>query len=542
MNNSSARFSSLPTVDIQRSVFDRSSSLLTTFNAGNIVPIYVDEVLPGDTCTMDLSTLCRMTTPIFPVMDDAFLDIHFFFVPTRLVWDNSKYFFGEANKAWESNVEYQIPHVHVTSSYTLDPGKTRYLSYFGIPIGYEGDINCLPFRCYELIYREWYRDQNLIQPNLVNTGDTETAGGLNTFRLRRCAKYHDYFTSALPSPQRGDSVVLPLGDLAPVLSCDQYHSYSTAPLNFTGFGSSYAGISSALFDGRFGGNRADLVGESVSTGGPGSGTAIYPANLWANLEDASSVSVNALREAFAVQRLLEKDARGGSRYRELVKQHFGVETGDARVQVPEYLGGRHIPITVNQVVQQSATNVSDGSTPLGNTAAFSKTVDSSSVFTKSFVEHGYIIGLAMVRTKHTYQQGVNKLFLRKDRFDFYWPSLAYIGEQPILEAEIYGNSPTPENVFGYQEAWADYRYKPNLVTGSFCSDVDGSLDAWHYADDYDSTPTLGKAWIEETDSNINRTLAVQSELADQFLLNCYFKAKWARPMPLYSIPGMRDYF
>lgn len=546
MLNSAARFSSLPKVDLRRSIFNRSHTHLTTANAGQLFPIYVDDILPGDTVTMDLAMISRMSTPIFPVMDDAYIDIHFFFVPLRLVWENSKYFFGEQKEAWYDGVEYQIPQIEVGSDgYRVFEGGL--LDHLGIPLGYEGSLSALYVRAYSLIWNEWYRDQNLIDPILVNKGDTDYLGAYDFGNLRKVAKYHDYFTSCLPSPQRGDPVALPLGDLAPVLTNASKHDFSTAPIYMAGFSDVAPDGNGSLV--RPLNITAGENGDSGTVGFDKDYTTLqqpdafpFPTNFWADLSKATAATVNDLRQAFAVQRLLEKDARGGSRYRELVANHFGVSTGDARVQVPEYLGGRHIPVQVSQVVQMSATNTADGTTPQGNTAAFSKTNDVSSIFTKSFTEHGILMGLACVRTKHTYQQGLNRMFSRKDRLDFYWPSLAYIGEQAVLNKEIYALGSDPDEVFGYQEAWADYRYKPNTVSGAFRSDSSQPLDAWHYADDYDATPRLSPAWIQETSANVDRTLAVSSKVADQFIFQFAFRERWARPMPLDSIPGMRDYF
>lgn len=537
MNNSNSHFSKLPSVSIQRSIMDRNSSHKTTFNAGKLIPVYVDEVLPGDTVTMDVSSLCRMSTPVFPVMDDAYLDFHFFFVPSRILWDNWERFNGASDDEWAQEVEYKIPTITVPS-----PTVGGIFDHFGLPVGKSITVNSLPFRAYYMIWNEWFRDQNVMDSYLINKGNSNSLLDFNGFELAPVSKYHDYFTSALPSPQKGAAVSLPLGGMAPVYtSSEQTVSDGVVvPIYFRGtdniptstvIGLNREGYVSATAKSFVGTPDSQITPESVS---------VEPSNLWADMTQVTGATINALRQAFAVQRLLEKDARGGTRYRELVKAHFGVLTGDARVQVPEYLGGRHIPIQVNQVVQMSAT---DDVSPQGNTAAFSKTTDYGSLFTKSFTEHGYLIGLASVRTTHTYQQGINKLWSRQGRFDFYWPELAFIGEQPILNKEIYAQGTIQDDeVFGYQEAWAEYRYKPSTVSGSFRSGVNGTLDAWHYGDYYDSMPALSKGWLVETDANIDRTLAVSSELSDQFLLDCYFKARWARPMPVYSIPDMRGYF
>lgn len=529
MLNGNSRFSLAPQASIERSRFDRSHSHKTTFDAGKLVPIYCEEVLPGDTVTLDLSTVCRMSTPMYPVMDNAYLDVHWFFVPYRLVWSHWREFCGENTDPWAQETEYEIPHAVVI------PVFGGFWDHIGVPPNVSCDVSALPLRAYQLIWNEWYRDQNLQSNQLVDTGDV--AQLLTGDVLLSVNKYKDYFTSCLPSPQKGEAVLLPLGEWAPVYTrnVEVPSDGSLVGLRWAHNGSGTT--SSVLISGS--------AGAGVTALGSGSGATsatAEPSNLWADLGNATAATVNQLRQAFAVQRLLERDARGGTRYRELVKAHFGVDTGDARVQVPEYLGGKHIPINISQVVQQSAA--ADEPTPLGNTGAFSKTVDRGSMFTKSFVEHGLLIGLASVRTDHTYQQGFPRYLSRRSRFDFYWPELAHIGEQAVKVSEIYAAADSHgDAVFGYQEAWADYRYSPNRVSGAFRSASPQSLDVWHYADDYDTRPYLSSTWVAETDANVARTLAVQdSDVADQFLLDCYFQSVWTRPMPLYSVPGMAGHF
>lgn len=528
--NGNSRFSLAPHADIQRSIFDRSHSHKTTLDAGKLVPIYCEEVLPGDTVTMDMSTVCRMTTPLYPVMDNAYLDTHWFFVPYRLVWDHWREFCGENSDPWAQDTVYEVPHGSVFAAYG------SFWDYLGVPPEVFCDVSALPLRAYRLIWNEWYRDQNLQSNELVDTGDAADLT-YDAAELLPVNKYKDYFTSCLPSPQKGDSVLLPLGEWAPVYTRSQSVPSDGSLIGLKWGYAGSATTASVLIYGNAG------VGNTVlgSASGATSNTA-EPTNLWADLGTATASTVNQLRQAFAIQRLLEADARGGTRYRELVKVHFGVDTGDARVQVPEYLGGKHIPINVSQVIQQSAA--ADEPTPLGNTGAFSKTVDRAGLFTKSFVEHGLLMGFVSVRTDHTYQQGIPRYLMRRQRYDFYWPELANIGEQPVKLAEIYAAADNSNTlVFGYQEAWADYRYSPNRVSGAFRSSSPQSLDVWHYADDYESRPYLSRDWVKETDANIARTLAVQdSEVADQFLLDTYFQARWARPMPLYSVPGLNGHF
>lgn len=566
--NSNSRFAQAPQVDIQRSTFDRSSGHKTTFNAGKLVPIYVDEVLPGDTFEMKTSAIIRGSTPIFPVMDNANLDIYFFFVPNRLVWDHWKEFNGEnTTSKWEQTVEYSIPQIAAPSGNGEVVGweKGTLADYMGIPtlIGpgapqneAQWTVNHLPFRAYCLIWNEWFRDQNLQDPVLIDTGDSQTNGrhlipegnsvtfenqaALQGANLLPVNKYFDYFTGALPEPQKGPDVLLPLGNTAPVI---------TTNTDVAGVTSTFPGL-------RFKSNtpinsQANLV---VTPGGYGTGNLCHttanvdlingnmiPANLYADLGNATAATINELRLAFQLQRMYERDARGGTRYIEIIKSHFGVTSPDARLQRPEYLGGERIPINIDQVIQTSGTM--EGTTPQGNTGAYSLTGNQGSYFKHSFVEHGYVLGLACVRTEHTYQQGLEKIWNRKNRFDFYWPALANIGEQAILNKEIYLQpyEEPNEQAFGYQEAWAEYRYKPSRVSSAFRSNITGSLDAWHYADYYEELPKLSAEWIQETYKNVDRTLAVQSTLEDQYIADFWFKCTCTRPMPIYSIPGLIDH-
>ena len=566
--NNNSRFAQAPQVDIQRSTFDRSSGHKTTFNAGKLVPIYVDEVLPGDTFEMKTSTIIRGSTPIFPVMDNANMDIYFFFVPNRLVWDHWKEFNGENTASkWEQTVEYSIPQMAPPlSTDKIEAGWERgtLADYMGIPTKVgpgasqynpEYTVNHLPFRAYCLIWNEWFRDQNLQDPVLIDTGDSQTNGkhlipegnsitfenqaALQGANLLPVNKYFDYFTGALPEPQKGPDVLLPLGNTAPVITM------TTDVSGVTSSSPSLRFISNTPIN-----NQANVV---ITPTGSGKGTLnhttankdllngnLIPANLYANLAEATSATINELRLAFQLQKLYERDARGGTRYIEIIKSHFGVTSPDARLQRPEYLGGERIPINIDQVIQTSGTM--QGTTPQGNTGAYSLTGNQGSYFKHSFVEHGYVLGLACVRTEHTYQQGLEKIWNRKNRFDFYWPALANIGEQAILNKEIYLQpiKKINEEAFGYQEAWAEYRYKPSRVSSAFRGNV-GSLDAWHYADYYETLPKLSAEWVQETYKNVDRTLAVQSTLEDQYIADFWFKCKCTRPMPIYSIPGLIDH-
>lgn len=567
--NSNSRFAQAPQVDIQRSTFDRSSGHKTTFNAGKLVPIYVDEVLPGDTFEMKTSTIIRGSTPIFPVMDNANLDIYFFFVPNRLVWDHWKEFNGEnTTSKWEQTVEYSIPQMAPPlSTEKIEPGWERgtLADYMGIPTKVgpgasqtnpEYTVNHLPFRAYCLIWNEWFRDQNLQDPVLIDTGDSQTNGrhlipegnsvtfehqaALQGANLLPVNKYFDYFTGALPEPQKGPDVLLPLGSTAPVITMNKINeTIPKYPITFWSTNFTEVGKMHNLGIQVTGNNQGKLAVDNKATTTLEAQGA-YPNNLAADLGNATAATVNELRLAFQLQKLYERDARGGTRYIEIIKSHFGVTSPDARLQRPEYLGGERIPINIDQVIQTSGTM--QGTTPQGNTGAYSLTGNQGSYFKHSFVEHGYVLGLACVRTEHTYQQGLEKIWNRKNRFDFYWPALANIGEQAILNKEIYLQEvkEVNEQAFGYQEAWAEYRYKPSRVSSAFRGNV-GSLDAWHYADYYEALPKLSAEWIEETYKNVDRTLAVQSTLEDQYIADFWFKCKCTRAMPIYSIPGLIDH-
>lgn len=557
--NANSRFATNPVrLDMSRSKFPRNFSHKTTFNAGQVIPFYVDEVLPGDTFQVRTSKVVRMQTLLTPVMDNVYLDTYYFFVPNRLVWEHWKQFMGEnTESAWIPQVEYEVPQLTAPAN-GWEVGTLA--DYMGVPTGVKGlSVSALPFRAYALIMNEWFRSENLTDPlNIpvddatvqgVNTGNyvSDVAKGGKPFVAN---KFRDYFTSCLPSPQKGPDVTINTAQLgnAPVVPMNKPvpKDLLNYPYNVyipNGNGDFEAGYHAGSVRQNAFGGAYWLAKDGNSDLDPtiDNGVVGYPANLWAQFDNTVSVAtINQLRTAFQIQKFYERSARGGSRYIETLKAHFGVTSPDARLQRPEYLGGNRIPVSINQVIQNSGTV--SGSTPLGDTGAMSLTTDVHSDFTKSFVEHGFVIGVMVARYDHTYQQGIERFWSRKSMFDYYWPEFANIGEQAVLNKEIYaqGNAQDDE-VFGYQEAWADYRYKPSRVSGEMRSSYAQSLDVWHLADDYSKMPALSDAWIHEDPAIINRVLAVSDNLANQFFCDIYVQNYSTRNMPLYSIPGLIDH-
>ena len=555
MIDNNSRFSYNPSTRASRSRFDISASVKTSFDAAELIPFYYEEVLPGDTFDVETNFICRMQTLLTPIMDDLYLDTFYFFVPNRIVWDHWKEFMGEnTQSSWYPKTEYTVPQINVAPTKTINAKTVA--DYFGIPpmtvpSGTDNGVSfsALPFRAYAMIWNEWFRDENLQDPVLIDKGDSTHAfdnasavdGGLPLY----VNKYHDYFTSALPSPQKGPEVAIPIGDIAPVYPVNASQmanverSLPPSVLEWRNVGDSALPSRAGL--GVLGSGATDpsgLAGVTFMDQEDNAGVAgsPYPSNLIADLQSVPSASINSLRLAFATQALYEKDARGGTRYREIIKNHFNTVSPDARQQVPELLSYNRSRVDVSQVVQNSATQANS---PQGTTTAFSLTVDSDGSFIKSFTEHGMVIGLMCVRYNHTYQQGIDRRFSRLSRFDYYWPVFANLGEQPIKNKEIYAQGTKEDSeVFGYQEAWAEYRYKPDICTSEMRSSYPQSLDVWHLGDEYSKLPALSSAWISEDKATVNRVLAVSDNVSDQFFADIFVKNYATRVMPMYSIPGL----
>ncbi len=531
-SNMGHQFSQVPRAEIPRSSFDRSSSYKTTFDAGLLIPVYQDEVLPGDTFNMKMTAFARLATPIKPIMDNMRMTSFWFFVPHRLVWDNWHKFNGAQDIPGDST-DFLLPQI---ASDVAGYAENSIYDYLGLPVGITAIYNhsAMPLRSINLIWNEWFRDQNLQDPATENKGDGPDPH--TDYALLSRGKRHDYFTSCLPWPQKSDNpVLLPLGEKAPVHGIGKDNQiYNATPANVFETG----GIAITPYDSHNTIDSADPNGvyrieeDPDNLGFPG---------IYADLSTATAATINELRQAFQIQRLFERDSRGGTRLTEIIRSHFGVTSPDARLQRPEFLGSGSSPVIISPVAQTTdSLDVAGGDTPQGNLAAIGTAVLKNHGFTKSFTEHGTIIGFVSVQADLTYQNNLQRGWSRQTRFDFFWPALSHLGEMAVLSKEIFvDGTAADEDVFGYQEAFADYRYRPSLITGAFRSQSATSLDVWHLAQEFATRPVLGDQFITDTPP-LDRVIAVADE--PHFLFDSFMSLRCARPMPLYGVPGMIDHF
>ena len=537
------QFTMIPKADIPRSKFDCQSTHKTTFDAGYLVPVYVDEVLPGDTFNLNMTAFARLSTPLFPIMDNMHLESFFFFVPNRLIWDNWQKFMGQQTNPGDS-ISYVIPQqVSPANGYAI--GSLQ--DYMGLPtvgqVSATKTVSHCAFwpRAYNLIYNEWFRDENLQNSVTVDKGDGPDT--VTNYTLLRRGKRKDYFTSSLPWPQKGSAVTLPLGSTAPVYGTGTAVGLTDGTTNYGLSSGSFSGgvitPSTDRYNTAVGTTRTTNAANNFALGVVTTGVS----GLYADLSQATAATINQLRQSFQIQKLLERDARGGTRYTEIIRSHFGVISPDARLQRPEYLGGGSTDINISPIAQTSGTSASGTTTPLGTLASMGTTLAHNHGFTQSFVEHGVIIGIVAIRADLTYQQGLSRMWSRSTRYDFYFPAFATLGEQAVLNKEIYVTGDTTDTaVFGYQERWAEYRYYPSRISSLFRSTAAGTIDGWHLAQKFTSLPTLNDTFIKDTPP-VSRALAVGAAAnGQQFIFDSFFNVKKARPMPMYSVPGLIDHF
>jgi hypothetical protein len=554
--NNERHFNQIPQMKASRTRFNRDQTILTTFDAGKLIPFYVDEVLPGDTFSVDTAAIIRMTTPKYPVMDDSFIDFYYFFCPDRILWDNFKHFMGEVEETpWMPSKTYTVPQIKINGTEAKPaPDERSILDYLGVPTKVKKpfSINALPIRAYVKIWNEFFRDENVDNAAVLKSDDadvtyTMSTGNADTMEkelqeavtggnLLPVNKFHDYFTSCLPYPQRGPDVTLPMTGNAQIVWPNDADTMANGDIFKKGTGNlENIPINTDMTIAASKNNNKS--GKAIVLfGGQKNPSEIIYSGMQADLSTVTAATINQLRQAISVQQYYEALARGGSRYREQVQAIWNVTISDKTVQVPEYLGGGRYHVNINQIVQTSGQQT-ENDTPIGETGAMSVTPINESSFTKSFEEHGFVIGVCCIRHNRSYQQGLERFWSRKDRLDYYVPQFANLGEQPVKKKEIMltGNA-TDEETFGYQEAWADYRMKPNRVSGLMRSNATGTLDFWHYADNYKSVPTLSQEWMAEGKEEIARTLIVQDE--PQFFGAIRVANKTTRRMPLYSVPGL----